>query len=104
MWLVLTDNSAQRCVSVLEPGMMASISVGLCHHCRFTEEQQARLGEVLRAYEGTHSFHNFTVRVPASDPAAKRYILSFKCAGTMEMDVSVQWLLTVMIFPILAQE
>lgn len=55
--------------------------------CMFSEEQQARLNEVLGAFEGTHSFHNYTVRVPASDPAAKRYILSFKCAGTMELEV-----------------
>ena len=52
---------------------------------RFTAEQQARLNKVLAGYEGTHNFHNYTVRVPAGDPAAMRYILSFKCAGTMEI-------------------
>ncbi len=57
--------------------------------CRFSAEQQARLNEVLGAFEGTHSFHNYTVRVPASDPAAKRYILSFKCAGTMNLEVGL---------------
>lgn len=30
-------------------------------------------------YEGTHNFHNFTVRKPASAPDVKRYILSFRC-------------------------
>ncbi|CAL8468878.1 g8419 [Coccomyxa elongata] len=72
------------------PAAAAAAEAAGCRHCRFTEEQQARLGEVLREYEGTHSFHNYTVRVPASDPAAKRYILSFKCAGTMEMG-GQQW-------------
>ena len=54
---------------------------------RFTAEQQARLNKVLAGYEGTHNFHNYTVRVAAGDPAAMRYILSFKCAGTMEIQV-----------------
>lgn len=30
-------------------------------------------------YEGTHNYHNFTVRKPASAPDVKRYILSFRC-------------------------
>lgn len=54
---------------------------------RFTAEQQARLNKVLTGFEGTHNFHNYTVRVAAGDPAAMRYILSFKCAGTMEIQV-----------------
>ena len=29
-------------------------------------------------YEGTHNFHNYTVRKPATAPDAKRYILSFR--------------------------
>ena len=32
----------------------------------------------LPQYEGTHNFHNFTVRMPASAPQARRYMLSFK--------------------------
>ena len=32
-------------------------------------------------YEGTHNFHNYTIRKPASAPDAKRYILSFRWAG-----------------------
>ena len=54
---------------------------------RFTAEQQARLNKVLAGYEGTHNFHNYTIRVTAGDPAAMRYILSFKCLGTMEIQV-----------------
>ncbi len=33
----------------------------------------------LMQYEGTHNFHNFTVRKPATAPDAKRYMLSFRC-------------------------
>ena len=54
---------------------------------RFTQEQQTRLNKILSAYEGTRNFHNYTVRVAPDDPAAMRYILSFKCAGTMEIQV-----------------
>ena len=42
---------------------------------------------LLRQYEGTHNFHNFTIRVSAADPSAKRYILSFACAGTLQLEV-----------------
>ncbi len=69
------------------PGAAAAAEAAGGRQRRFSEEQQARLNAVLKAFEGTHSFHNYTVRVPASDPAAKRYILSFKCAGTMELQV-----------------
>ena len=48
---------------------------------------QARLNEVLEDFEGTHNYHNFTLRVEPTDPSARRYILSFKCAGTMELQV-----------------
>lgn len=54
---------------------------------RFTQEQQARLNKLLSKYEGTHNFHNYTVRVSPDDPAAMRYILSFKCEGTMDIQV-----------------
>ena len=47
-----------------------------------------RLDGILRRYQGTHAFHNFTVKVPAGSPEAKRYILTFNCTGTFELDVS----------------
>lgn len=46
-----------------------------------------RMDAILRRYQGTHAFHNFTVKVPAGSPEAKRYILSFNCTGTFELDV-----------------
>lgn len=32
-------------------------------------------------YEGTHNFHNFTIRTPATAPNAKRFMLSFRCGS-----------------------
>ena len=46
-----------------------------------------RLDGILRRYQGTHAFHNFTVKVAAGSPEAKRYILNFNCTGTFELDV-----------------
>ena len=37
-------------------------------------------------YQGTHNFHNFTVRKPWDALDAKRYMLSFRCGGVMEID------------------
>ena len=53
----------------------------------FDEAAVTRMDAILRRYEGTHSFHNFTVKVAASAPEAKRYILSFRCTGTFELQV-----------------
>eukprot|EP00878_Enallax_costatus_P017892 GHUV01018804.1.p1 GENE.GHUV01018804.1~~GHUV01018804.1.p1 ORF type:complete len:472 (+),score=148.98 GHUV01018804.1:87-1418(+) len=43
----------------------------------FGDEELQRLDRILGQYVGTHNFHNFTVRVLSSDPAAQRYIMSF---------------------------
>ena len=53
----------------------------------FDDACHARLNEVLQQFEGTHNFHNFTVKVPASDPSAKRYIVKFSCPGTVLIEV-----------------
>ena len=49
----------------------------------------ARLTSILQQYEGTHNFHNFTVRLEASDPSAKRYMLSCKCDGVFQIQVLI---------------
>lgn len=54
----------------------------------FGEADVQRLSSLLRQYEGTHNFHNFTVRLPATDPSAKRYMLSCKCTGVFDIQVS----------------
>lgn len=38
-----------------------------------------KANEVLKLYEGTKSFHNFTAKKGFNDPSAKRVILSFTC-------------------------
>lgn len=39
--------------------------------------EKDRFNRILKYYEGTHNFHNFTTRIKAEDPSAKRYIISF---------------------------
>ncbi|KAL4427693.1 hypothetical protein ABPG75_001782 [Micractinium tetrahymenae] len=51
----------------------------------FDDACTQRLTQILSIYEGTHNFHNFTVRKAASAPDAKRYILSFRCKGVFEI-------------------
>jgi len=50
-----------------------------------SEAEVAAVNAVLARYEGTHSFHNFTVRMAAGDAAAKRFILSFRVAGALSL-------------------
>ncbi|KAI5057095.1 hypothetical protein GOP47_0027110 [Adiantum capillus-veneris] len=44
----------------------------------FGDAERARLNRILSHYVGTHNFHNFTSRVKAEDPSAKRYMVSFE--------------------------
>jgi tRNA pseudouridine38-40 synthase len=45
---------------------------------KFTFDDAAleRVNSLLKVYEGTHKFHNFTVGTSYSDPAAHRYMIS----------------------------
>ncbi|MCO5610089.1 hypothetical protein L7F22_064324 [Adiantum nelumboides] len=45
---------------------------------QFGDAERARLKRILSHYVGTHNFHNFTSRVKAEDPSAKRYMVSFE--------------------------
>lgn len=46
---------------------------------RVTDEKLMKLKDILKMYEGTKSFHNFTSRKEYLDPSSKRYIISFEC-------------------------
>ena len=45
-----------------------------------------RLNAILCQFQGTHNFHNYTVKTSATAPQAKRYILSFTCPGVFLVD------------------
>ncbi|KAI4388492.1 hypothetical protein MLD38_000814 [Melastoma candidum] len=44
----------------------------------YGEKEKERFNRILRHYVGTHNFHNFTTRIKAEDPSAKRFIISFE--------------------------
>lgn len=46
---------------------------------RLSSERLEKLNMVLGMYEGTKNFHNFTIKKEATDPSAKRFIISFEC-------------------------
>ncbi|TMW60008.1 hypothetical protein Poli38472_000050 [Pythium oligandrum] len=65
-----------------EEGINAEVSVdssSLAAHraYRMDDETYTRLLRVLKEYEGTHNFHNFTSKLEPTNPKCKRYIMSF---------------------------
>ncbi|XP_057337362.1 pseudouridylate synthase 1 homolog isoform X3 [Microplitis mediator] len=49
---------------------------------RATQELLDKVNTVLKIYEGTHNFHNFTSKVRPFDPRAMRYIMKCHCLET----------------------
>lgn len=49
---------------------------------RLSPESLDRLNSILKLFEGSHNFHNFTSKVKPLDPRARRYIISFSCVET----------------------
>ncbi|XAR64239.1 tRNA pseudouridine(38-40) synthase [Bertholletia excelsa] len=49
----------------------------------YGERERERFNRILKHYEGTHNFHNFTTRTKAEDPSAKRFIVSFDAKTTL---------------------
>lgn len=52
-----------------------------------SDADQARLAALLRTYEGTHSFHNFTDgKLTPADKSATRYMMRFFLGAPLELD------------------
>ncbi|XP_069139906.1 pseudouridylate synthase 1 homolog isoform X2 [Argopecten irradians] len=45
-----------------------------------------RVRELIKRFEGTHNFHNFTSGLKPNEAKAKRYIISFKCGEPFVRD------------------
>ncbi|XP_014236386.1 tRNA pseudouridine synthase A [Trichogramma pretiosum] len=56
------------------------------HEYRLPKEKLEELREMLKLYEGTHNFHNFTSKVLPLDPRAKRFIMSFTTEDPFVVD------------------
>jgi len=44
---------------------------------RLSDDAYTRINELLKLYEGTHNFHNFTSKLDPSNPQCLRFIISF---------------------------
>ncbi|EON64483.1 hypothetical protein W97_03715 [Coniosporium apollinis CBS 100218] len=51
-----------------------------------------RIRAALKAYEGTHSYHNYTIQKSFRDPSAKRLIKSFRVSDTPIIIGDTEWL------------
>ena len=47
----------------------------------YGESERTKLNRILNKFVGTHNFHNFTSKMKAEDPSAKRYIVSFEAGN-----------------------
>ncbi|KNA14783.1 hypothetical protein SOVF_104360 [Spinacia oleracea] len=70
----------------VDVSMMASDSEVNASEFKYGEEERKRFNRILKYYEGTHNFHNFTTRTKAEDPSAKRYIVSFEANTTLTIE------------------
>ncbi|XP_018351149.1 PREDICTED: tRNA pseudouridine synthase A, mitochondrial isoform X2 [Trachymyrmex septentrionalis] len=53
---------------------------------RLSPESLDRLNSILKLFEGSHNFYNFTSKVKALDPSSRRYIISFCCTETFVLN------------------
>lgn len=84
-----TSGNAQATVQGLGSGGNPTATVQQSSSAAFVFDQakQERLTQILQKYCGTRNFHNFTIKMAGSDPAAKRYMLSFECKGLVHIKV-----------------
>lgn len=52
----------------------------------YGEKEKERFNRILKGYQGTHNFHNFTTRIKAEDPSSQRFIVSFSANNTVSVD------------------
>ncbi|KAK9071808.1 hypothetical protein SSX86_008237 [Deinandra increscens subsp. villosa] len=81
---ICDDNSRSDAVNGIGNGEDGSI-VKNNVFC-YDDEKRRRFNKILKQYEGTHNFHNFTTRTKAADPSAYRYIISFHANTTVTVD------------------
>ncbi|CAG2169113.1 unnamed protein product [Oppiella nova] len=59
---------------------LCPIEANTCAAYRLAPDVRERFNETLRAYLGTHNYHNFTSGKAPTDPSAMRYIVSMECS------------------------
>jgi tRNA pseudouridine38-40 synthase len=59
---------------------------------RISKSRLDQVKEALKMYQGTHNYHNFTIRKSANDPSSKRFIKSFKVNGDPVLINDSEWI------------
>ncbi|XP_066598450.1 pseudouridylate synthase 1 homolog [Prorops nasuta] len=57
-----------------------------CTEYRISEEKLDTLKRIMKLFEGSHNFHNFTYKVKPLDPSARRYIIEFSISDVFLND------------------
>jgi tRNA pseudouridine38-40 synthase len=52
----------------------------------FTQQDLDYLNRLLKKYEGTHPFHNFTVKVKNTDPSARRHMVNLQSSEPFKIN------------------
>lgn len=87
------DQTADRHTSdPLTPEQISQMQGNLVQY-RATPQQLETLKSAFAAYEGTHSFHNFTKKVSKEEARATRFILSFQVSDPIVLD-GIEWIPT----------
>ncbi|XP_033209333.1 tRNA pseudouridine synthase A isoform X2 [Belonocnema kinseyi] len=76
--ILSTDFSEEEVEARIEK--LSTINGKPFNEFRIPAESIERLKSILKLFEGTHNFYNFTSKVKPLDPRAKRYIMKFECS------------------------
>ena len=70
------DEGSRPAFANFSPEKIKEVHTFLASH-RSSEADRSRLSAALSNYVGTKKYHNFTSHLSATDPSAKRYMMSF---------------------------
>ncbi|OWF38290.1 tRNA pseudouridine synthase A, mitochondrial [Mizuhopecten yessoensis] len=76
-----------RTYSYLTPTLVfAPHTQAVTEKYRVQDETLEQVREIIKRFEGTHNFHNFTSGLKPTEAKAKRYIINFKCGEPFVQD------------------
>ncbi|CAH9128832.1 unnamed protein product [Cuscuta epithymum] len=78
----LGEKDKSTAMEVERESLLVTQKVDFC----YGEQEKDKFNRILKYYEGTHNFHNFTTRTKAEDPSAKRYIITFAANDVVNVE------------------
>lgn len=87
----VADASSKGWISRLSPEELSRVRASIIGS-RLSADDLDKFRSILKKFEGTHKFHNFTSEKSSSDASAKRFIISMDCSEPMVFgDNIVEW-------------